>query len=213
MDIHLYFQKAQALESPLGNEYLNSSLMPLLPSLSDLPSPLNSLSKSEPPSTLTSHNSQPDISRPFTLNAAPTIKRHTSITTNTRQSNLAVQTQKKRLSTIGISSSHGRLYKMLGDFFLLAGRTEDAMISCVQLIVVIARASAKYRYNEAIQLFKTSYDPVWQACTLEGIATAVIIDAWSSGQGLVCLLLSNCTVLVDIPIFSIILQQLSRNLG
>jgi trafficking protein particle complex subunit 9 len=135
MDIHLYFYKVQALESPLGNEYLNSSLMPLLPPLSDLPSPLNSLSKNEEsPPSLASRSSQPDISRPFTLNAVPTLKRHSSTTTtNTRQPNLAVQTQKKRLSTIGISSSHGRLYKTLGDFFLLAGRTDDAMIWCVQL--------------------------------------------------------------------------------
>jgi trafficking protein particle complex subunit 9 len=105
--------------------------MPLLPPLSDLPSPL---SKNESPPTLTSHNSQPDISRSFTLNAAPPLKRHSSTaTTNTRQPSLAVQTQKKRLSTIGISSSHGRLYKTLGDFFLLAGRAEDAIIWCVQL--------------------------------------------------------------------------------
>ena len=45
--------------------------------------------------------------------------------------------------------------------------------------------SAKYRYNEALQLFRNSYDPVWHGCTLEGIATAAVIDAWSSGQGLV----------------------------
>lgn len=109
--------------------------MPLLPPLSDLPSPLNSLSKNEEsPPSLASRSSQPDVSKPFTLNAVPTLKRHSSTTTtNTRQTNLAVQTQKKRLSTIGISSSHGRLYKTLGDFFLLAGRTEDAMIWCVQL--------------------------------------------------------------------------------
>ena len=108
--------------------------MPLLPPLSDLPSPLNSLTKTESPPPLTSHSSQPDISKPFTLNAVPALKRHSSTTaTNTRQPNLAVQTQKKRLSTIGTSSSHGRLYKTLGDFFLLAGRTEDAMIWCVQL--------------------------------------------------------------------------------
>jgi hypothetical protein len=116
--------------------------MPLLPPLSDLPSPLNSLSKNEYLPPLTSHNSQPDISKPFTLNAVPTLKRHssTTATTNTRQPNLAVQTQKKRLSTIGTSSSHGRLYKTLGDIFLLAGRTEDAMIWCVQLKIFVTRA-------------------------------------------------------------------------
>jgi hypothetical protein len=35
---------------------------------------------------------------------------------------------KKRASAIGAVSSHGRLYKVLGDFFLLAGRTEEAMM-------------------------------------------------------------------------------------
>ncbi|KAF8163323.1 TRAPP II complex [Crassisporium funariophilum] len=159
----------QALESPLGNEYLNSSLMPLLPPLSDLHPPLNPLPRDEPP-PLSSRNSQPDMSKhSFTLSAAPALKRNaSSANSSSRQANLGIQTQKKRLSTIGTSSSHGRLYKMLGDFFLLSGRTEDAMVW----------------YNEALQLFRSSNDPVWYACTLEGMATAAIVDAWSIGQGL-----------------------------
>ncbi|KDR81631.1 hypothetical protein GALMADRAFT_239700 [Galerina marginata CBS 339.88] len=162
----------QALETPLGNEYLNASLMPLLPPLSELPSSLNSTSKVDSPPAFASHNSQPDMSRPsFTLGAAPTIKRNVSSASNTpshRQSTLGVQAQKKRLSTIGSSSSHGRLYKMLGDFFLLSGRTEDATMW----------------YNEAVQLFRSSQDPLWYACTLEGMATVAIIEAWSAGHGL-----------------------------
>lgn len=114
--------------------------MPFLPPLSELPSSLNLLSKADSHPTITTYSSQPDVSRPsFTISPAPTIKRNVSSTgaTPNRQSTLGVQAQKKRLSTIGTSSSHGRLYKMLGDFFLLSGRTEDATIWCVSKLVLV----------------------------------------------------------------------------
>jgi len=158
------------MESPIGNEYLNSGLMPSLPPLSELPSPLN-ISRSEADTGLPSHSSQPEISRPsFTLNSAPILRRNASTATNAnRKSALTVQAQKKRISTIGTSSSPGRMYKILGDFFLLAGRSEEALIW----------------YNEAAQVFRNSHDYLWFACTCEGMATAAIIEAWSIGQGLV----------------------------
>ena len=129
-------EQVKALETPLGNEYLNASLMPILPPLSELPSSLNIVSKADSPTHLPSFNSQPDMSRPsFSLSAAPSLRRNASSTTTTptnRQSTLGIQAQKKRLSTIATSSSHGRLYKMLGDFFLLSGRIEDAAVWCAQ---------------------------------------------------------------------------------
>jgi hypothetical protein len=48
-----------------------------------------------------------------------------------RQSSLGVPIARKRQSLIGAASSHGRLFRVLGDFFILAGRTEDASIWCV----------------------------------------------------------------------------------
>ncbi|KAK7467129.1 hypothetical protein VKT23_004188 [Stygiomarasmius scandens] len=145
----------ERLESPLGNEYLNASLLPTLPSLSEMPMSLDGLRDSLPP--LPSHNSQPEISKSgFTT---PAMKRNSS---------LGVPTVKKRLSGIGAASSHGRLFKVTGDLFLLSGRTEDASIW----------------YNEALQLFKPSIDAVWQASALEGLATITILEAWSSGYGL-----------------------------
>ena len=111
------------MESPIGNEYLNGGLMPSLPPLSELPSPL-SISRTETVTGLPSHSSQPEILRPsFTLNSAPILRRNASTAAA-----LTVQSQKKRISTIGTSSSPGRMYKILGDFFLLAGRSEDALI-------------------------------------------------------------------------------------
>jgi len=76
---------------------------------------LDGLRDSLPP--LFSHSSQPEISKSgFTT---PAMKRNSS---------LGVPTVKKRLSGIGAASSHGRLFKVTGDLFLLSGRTEDASI-------------------------------------------------------------------------------------
>ncbi|KAL1742926.1 TRAPP II complex [Schizophyllum fasciatum] len=161
----------QTLESPQGNEYLNASLMPVLPPLSDIPASLDKgmpdlpIRDSLPP--LPTHNSQPDISRSFTLSPGPQMKRTSSIPS--RQSTLGLPAaSRKRSSGIGVASSPGRLFKVFGDFFLLAGRTADADIW----------------YNEALQVFKTSPDTTWQASALEGLATIAVVDAWSAGQGL-----------------------------
>ncbi|KAJ7235474.1 TRAPP II complex [Mycena haematopus] len=155
----------QGLESPAGNEHLNSALMPMLPP-TDLAQPVDNGKKRDSLPPLPSHNIQPDM-KPFNLTSAPNLKRNSSGSAF-RQSTLNVPPTKKRLSSIGVASSHGRLFKVLGDFFLLAGRTEDAAVW----------------YNEALLLFRSSSDAVWQAATLEGMATVSIIDAWAAGQGL-----------------------------
>ncbi|ESK96998.1 hypercellular protein [Moniliophthora roreri MCA 2997] len=140
------------LESPLGNEYLNASLLPTLPSLSEVPMSLDQI----PP--LPSHSSQPELSKGGV--STPQMKRNSSLGVPT--------VAKKRMSGIGTASSHGRLFKVMGDLFLLSGRTEDALIW----------------YNEALQLFKPSLDGIWQASALEGLATISILDSWSAGHGL-----------------------------
>ncbi|KAH9996824.1 transport protein Trs120 or TRAPPC9 TRAPP II complex subunit-domain-containing protein [Russula vinacea] len=146
------------------NEYLNGSLFPTLPSAADFPMPLVD---EEPESLfrLPSHNSQPSFLGPM-LGA----KRNPSsvagqTTASMRQSSLGPPTARKRQTIIGAASSHGRLFKVLGDLFLLAGRTEDASVW----------------YTEAVALFKTSNDPVWYASALEGLATVALVEV--SGQG------------------------------
>ncbi|KAL0581718.1 hypothetical protein V5O48_000300 [Marasmius crinis-equi] len=146
----------QRLENPLGNEYLNASTLPTLPPLSEMPLSLDSTRDRLPP--LPSHSSHPEISKVASL-SAPQLKRNSS---------LGVPPSRKRLSGIGAASSDARLYKVMADLFLLAGRTQDASIW----------------YSEALQLFKPSVDPVWQASALEGLATILVLDAWAAGQGL-----------------------------
>lgn len=118
--------QVQTLESPLGNEYLNVSLFSTLPPLSEMPTPLEGNMNGI--SALPSHNSVPDMSKPgFALSAVPSMKRTSSA--GHRQSTLGLpSTPKKRFSSIGVASSHGRLFKVLGDFYLIAGRTDDASI-------------------------------------------------------------------------------------
>ncbi|KAI0093921.1 TRAPP II complex [Irpex rosettiformis] len=165
----------QALESPLGNEYLNAALFPVLPPASDMPKPIDNdipMRSSLPP--LPHQSSQPELGTPVSLlrSKIPTpliTKRNSSIgpgppTSPYRQASLPVQSSKKKLATIGAVSSHGRLFKMLGDFFLLAGRTMDASVW----------------YNEAIAMLKGSQDNIWHASALEGLAIIPILDAWSA---------------------------------
>ncbi|KAI0818742.1 transport protein Trs120 or TRAPPC9 TRAPP II complex subunit-domain-containing protein [Irpex lacteus] len=187
----------QALESPLGNEYLNAALFPLLPPASSMPLPLSSSShtstsdslnipmrSSLPP--LPHPSSQPDLNTSSSLlrSKTPTpltMKRNSSIgpgppTSPYRQASLPLQSSvngglgmggmggKKKVTAIGAVSSHGRLFKVLGDFFLLAGRTMDASVW----------------FTEAIAMLKASQDNVWHASALEGLAVIPILDAWSA---------------------------------
>lgn len=153
----------------------------------DLAQPVHNGKKRDSLPPLPSHQSQPEIKPAFNLASAPNVKRNSSGGSVFRQSTLnAPPAPKKRLSSIGVASSHGRLFKVLGDFFLLAGRTEDAAVWYVTRVNLhTIGLFIKSRYNEALLLFRSSSDTVWQAATLEGMATVSILDSWSAGQGLV----------------------------
>jgi hypothetical protein len=83
----------------------------------DLAQPLDNGRKRDSLPPLPAHNSQPDIKPAFNLASAPNMKRNSSGSVF-RQSTLNAPPAKKRLSSIGVASSHGRLFKVLGDFFL-----------------------------------------------------------------------------------------------
>ncbi|KAF9652866.1 hypothetical protein BDM02DRAFT_3153426 [Thelephora ganbajun] len=158
----------QNLESPIGNEYLNSGLFATLPP-SQLPSALDPEQRSESPP---SSHSQPELPTISNLRKSSTLKRTSSpgpTLPSLRQPTLSASASgKKRASGIGAASSHGRLFKVFGDSFLLAGRTEDAVVW----------------YAEALAMFKGLPDPLWHASVLEGLATVPILEAWASGTGL-----------------------------
>lgn len=42
------------------------------------------------------------------------------------------------------------------------------------------------RYTEAISLFRTQQDSIWNASALEGQCTVEMLEAWSLGDSLVC---------------------------
>jgi hypothetical protein len=118
------------LESPVGNEYLNSGIFSTIPLSTDFPLPLDSNQNRD---QIQSYNAQQELSAPtLRKSSLPiTLKRNSSIGPGTsfRQATLSSpHINKKRVSVIGATSSHGRLFKVLGDLFLLAGRNEDATI-------------------------------------------------------------------------------------
>lgn len=122
----------EVLDSPLGNEYLNGSLFPTMPALSDMPMQLGHYSRSGSP--LPSQPNQPDPRRTsFQRSAtASNLNSPAASVTSFRQSTLGLPANRnKRNSAIGAVSSPGRQYKVWADFFLLAGRIEDATIWCV----------------------------------------------------------------------------------
>lgn len=124
----------QTLESPLGNEYLNATLFPMLPPASELPRSLDDEPRRDSMPLLPSHNSQPELTSPALRSKSPLgLKRHSTMGPSllpSRHASLPMSPAlpKKRPTTIGAASSHGRLFKVLADFFLLAGRLEEATI-------------------------------------------------------------------------------------
>ncbi|KAH9946027.1 TRAPP II complex [Epithele typhae] len=172
----------QTLESPLGNEYLNATMFPHLPPSSEMPRSLDDDARRDSLPLLPSHSSQPDLNgqqraktplgmkRTSTLGPGLMPNRHSSLppTPAIGSKTSTTASTKKRLTTIGAASSHGRLFKVLADYFLLAGRLEEASIW----------------YNESIVLCKTAQDVAWHAAALEGLATIPIVEAWSSSHGI-----------------------------
>ena len=124
----------QTLESPLGNEYLNATLFPHLPPSSEMPRSLDDEPRRDSLPPLPSHNSQPDLNGQIRPKTPSGLKRSSTMGPNLlpgRHSSLPASPApgaKKRLTTIGAASAHGRLFKVLADFFLLAGRLEEASI-------------------------------------------------------------------------------------
>ncbi|KAL4067655.1 transport protein Trs120 or TRAPPC9 TRAPP II complex subunit-domain-containing protein [Scleroderma citrinum] len=165
----------QVLETSSGNEHLNSTLFPVFPIGPDMPSAAESHPYLGTP-PYPSYPSQLELTSNVSVPVNQGIKRNSSVGVGLyppsgplhRQSTLGPPPVKKRLSTSGATSSHARLYKVYGDFFLLAGRTQDAQIW----------------YQEALNLFKAASDPVWQASVIEGLAVISVLDLWASGQGL-----------------------------
>ncbi|KAF8559602.1 hypothetical protein OG21DRAFT_1402685 [Imleria badia] len=156
------------LETPLGNEYLNATLFPILPAAAEMPFALDSNSHLFQTS-FSAHSSQSELIVSHLSSPANNgISRNSSTAGLQRHSTLGPPPVKKRISAVGTTSSHARLYKVYGDFFLLAGRTQDA----------------KIWYQEALNLFKTGMDPVWQASAMEGLAVIYVLDSWAAGQGL-----------------------------
>lgn len=137
-NINKFVSQIKMLETPSGNEALNDGPFANLQSFLDCRS-LVSGDKShgaQPPALGVQH-SQPEMQTDATVRLSESskiaLKRSSTtgpggIHSANRKSSLNVAPSKKRQSTVAPTASHGRLYKVLGDLFLLAGRTMDATI-------------------------------------------------------------------------------------
>jgi trafficking protein particle complex subunit 9 len=122
------------LETPVGNEYLNSTLFPVVPTSSELPASLvneyrNSIqangSQSDLNGASVSRRGSLQLKRPASTGPGGVVS---PTKDSFRQSTLMGNAPARKRLGIGAASSHGRLFKVLGDLFLLAGRTEDAVV-------------------------------------------------------------------------------------
>ncbi|KIJ44069.1 hypothetical protein M422DRAFT_252562 [Sphaerobolus stellatus SS14] len=145
----------RTLESSAGIETINSYLFPIMSNLSDSQSrPSISLSEEQRSST-------PSVIRSSIYGPGRSVP--------SRAVSMMSPSSKASHRHSGMSvPPTGRLFKILGDLFLLAGRNSDAAVW----------------YGESLTiLVKSPQDTVWQASVLEGLCTIQVLDAWNAGQG------------------------------
>ncbi|KAF8312015.1 hypothetical protein DL93DRAFT_2115414, partial [Clavulina sp. PMI_390] len=157
----------RAVDNPEGLDALAHSLLPSLSKYNDgityfvhgAHRPANGMRHSAPnsvgtpPHDKTSRSSTPGPTNGFTSSGSSGLL---NISTSS----------KKRASTMG--PQNGRLAKIVGDLYLLAGKLSDA----------------SYWYSEAISLFRTQQDSIWNASALEGQSVVEMLEAWSLGESL-----------------------------
>lgn len=64
---------------------------------------------------------------------------------------------------------------------------------------LVAILSYDVRYSEALAIFKSSYDPIWQAAATESLATVAVLDAWAAGQTAVRCFSASWVILAHLP--------------
>jgi hypothetical protein len=145
------------LETPIGNEALNATLFGELPGASDPASPTE-MSDIRPTSqpTLPTQKAHADLLNTSQSRDTPPVVLKRSSTFGpgsmpTRNSTLLQPAMRKRASAASSSASAARLYKVLGDLFLLSGRTMDATIwyssvRCVDTMLTLLLGLQKRSY-------------------------------------------------------------------
>lgn len=125
----------KTLESPSGSEALNAGLFARMPHYKTTRASLDAHEAGRPSSVASPLHSLPENGSSIRASDPRlNLKRASTMGpgiggTNNRSSQLIVPSSKKRISGANSGSgTHARLYKVLGDLFLLAGRTMDASI-------------------------------------------------------------------------------------
>lgn len=167
----------RALETQHGMDSLAAQALPSFPSASH--GELNGNRASLPPLTesprqsveLSSGNRRSSLVRPRTTSiphssSQPDVA-HKSISPQPgamKRSSTQIGTLKQARRATTLMVSNGRLYKVFGDLFLLAGQLDQANVW----------------YTTAQNQVKSAPDSVWQASVLEGMATVAVLEAYAA---------------------------------
>lgn len=158
---------------------------------------------------LPSQHSQPELSTSTSssrgkLSSPLSLKRNPSTVPGNsafRSSSLGVPPVKKRQSGASLQAPHGRLYKLLGDFFLLAGRTVDAVIWWVDNHIAIVADNDNLGLGTTRPLLYSNYPRIqrgtplhWKELLLQGY--------WTHGQ-------QDMASLVTVPLYLLVIDRLS----
>jgi len=160
---------ATVLESEHGNAALNASLFPLGANFS-----LNSHAQTISP------QSEVDLARTMSpinyrsgnVSSQSTIAETASplVIGDRRGSSVRLKSpDKKRSSGVSAVHTHARLYRLLGDLYLMSGRVTDATIW----------------YQQSIESFKVTGDNTWHAGALEGLCSCLLLEAFSITAGVI----------------------------
>lgn len=126
----------KTLETPAGSELLMRGLFGSLTTYNASRLSSDGDENYRAPHIGLAQHSQPDISGSVTSARSSdlpklSIKRASTMppgSSTSRNSTLLITSVKKRQSAVAAVNSHAKLYKMLGDLFLMAGRTMDSSI-------------------------------------------------------------------------------------
>ena len=131
------------LETVPGSQALNSGLLASVPNF--VAARRVAEASNDQPHIISQHsfpNSATNLSSPLDVSRLPLKRSSTGPAVNSAnsRSSLGAATAKKRQSTLPATTTHARLYKVLGDLFLLSGRMMDATVWYVAQRLLLSNA-------------------------------------------------------------------------
>lgn len=146
-----------------GNQALNSGLLASVPNFVAARRVVEA--SDDQPQLISQHSFPTSTSsspQPLDVNRLPLKRTSTTgpgMGVTSSRSSLAASTAKKRQSTLPPTTTHARLYKVLGDLFLLSGRMMDASVWYVIVLCFTLNLTGTQKQGMAKRLLCSSNNP------------------------------------------------------